>query len=145
MPMNNADGPRTSLQQRIQLAIGPTALLALAAGPAAGQGPTALPSDAQIASRVDQYMMRLEDLGHTGGVLVIRAGQPVLKRSYGLANRATGVVADTATVYNLGSITKQFTAAAVLRLEEQGKLRTTDSIARFFPDAPAGRVALARP
>jgi CubicO group peptidase (beta-lactamase class C family) len=48
-------------------------------------------------------------------------------------------VADTASVYNLGSITKQFTAAAILRLEEFGKLRTTDSIARFFPDAPADK------
>lgn len=84
-------------------------------------------------------MMRLENLGYTGGVLVIRAGRPVLTRSYGLANRAAGIVADTATVYNLGSITKQFTAAAILRLEEQGKLHTTDSIARFFPDAPTDK------
>lgn len=84
-------------------------------------------------------MLRLENLGYSGGVLVIRGGRPVLQRSYGLANRAAGIVADTATVYNLGSITKQFTAAAILRLEEQGKLRTTDAIARFFPDAPADK------
>lgn len=97
------------------------------------------PPDALVLARVDEYMMRLENLGYTGGVLVIRSGRPVLKRSYGLANRAAGIVADTATVYTLGSITKQFTAAAILRLEEQGKLRTTDSIARFFPDAPADK------
>jgi len=60
-------------------------------------------------------------------------------RSYGLANRAAGLVADTATVYNIGSITKQFTAAAILRLEEQGKLHATDSISRFYPDAPADK------
>ncbi|MHB1069252.1 MAG: serine hydrolase domain-containing protein, partial [Gemmatimonadaceae bacterium] len=119
--------------------IGAIALLALVAWPAAAQVPTARPSDAQVASRVDEYMMRLENLGYTGGVLVIRGGRAVLKRSYGLANRAAGIVADTATVYNLGSISKQFTAAAILRLEEQGKLRTTDSIARFFPEAPADK------
>ena len=134
-------------QQRIRLslrrlAVGAMALLACAAWPAAAQEPAAPPTDAQVASRIDEYMMRLENLGYTGGVLVIRAGRPVLKRSYGLVNRAAGIVADTATVYNLGSITKQFTAAAILRLEEQGKLRTTDSIARFFPDAPADKRAI---
>lgn len=113
--------------------------LSVAAPGGHAQGVPTLTTDAQIVTRVDEYMMRLENLGYTGGVLVIRGGRPVLKRSYGLANRAAGIVADTATVYNLGSITKQFTAAAILRLEEQGKLRTTDSIARFFPDAPADK------
>ncbi len=133
--------PRIRLPQR-RLVTGPLALLAFAVCPATGQDRSAPTSDAQVASRVDEYMMRLENLGYTGGVLVIRGGRPVLKRSYGLANRAAGIVADTATVYNLGSITKQFTAAAILRLEEQGKLRTTDSIARFFPDAPADKRAI---
>jgi CubicO group peptidase (beta-lactamase class C family) len=102
----------------------------------------ARPTDAQVSTRVNEYMMRLENLGYAGGVLVIRDGRPVVTRSYGLANRANGVVADTGTVYNLGSITKQFTAAAILRLEELGKLRTTDSIARFFPEAPADKRAI---
>jgi CubicO group peptidase (beta-lactamase class C family) len=98
-----------------------------------------LPSDAQLASRVDEYMSRLASLGYTGGVLVVRGGKPVITRSYGMADRARGIKADTNTVYSLGSITKQFTAAAILRLEELGKLRTTDSIARFFPNAPADK------
>lgn len=122
-----------------RLAAGLPAMLTLAVWPALAQDAVAPPADGQVVSRVDEYMMRLENLGYTGGVLVIRGGRPVLKRSYGLANRAAGIVADTATVYNLGSITKQFTAAAILRLEEQGKLSTTDSIARFFPDAPADK------
>jgi CubicO group peptidase (beta-lactamase class C family) len=97
------------------------------------------PTDAQIVARVNEYMGRLEGLGYTGGVLVIRNGATIVERSYGMANRETGIRADANTVYNLGSITKQFTAAAVLRLEEQGKLRTTDSIGRFFPSAPADK------
>ena len=100
------------------------------------------PTDAQIVARVNEYMGRLESFGYNGAVLVIRDGRVVLKRSYGMANRAAGIRADTNTVYNLGSITKQFTAAAILRLEELGKLRTTDSIARFFPDAPADKRAI---
>lgn len=98
-----------------------------------------LPSDAQLTTRVDEYMQRLETQGYTGGVLVIRNGKPLFTRSYGMANSAAHIRADTNTVYNLGSITKQFTAAAILRLEELGKLRTTDSIARFFPNAPADK------
>ncbi|MBM3907651.1 MAG: serine hydrolase [Gemmatimonadetes bacterium] len=112
--------------------------LSLFAGAVTAQAPT----DAQLAARVHEYFLTLENLGYTGGVLVIRDGRPVIARSYGMADRAAGIVADTATVYNLGSITKQFTAAAILRLEERGRLRTTDSLARFFPDAPADKRAI---
>lgn len=97
------------------------------------------PTDAQIVTRVNEYMGRLESYGYNGGVLVVRDGKVVMQRSYGFANRAAGIRADTNTVYNIGSITKQFTAAAILRLEEMGKLHTTDSIYRFFPNAPADK------
>jgi CubicO group peptidase (beta-lactamase class C family) len=103
---------------------------------AAAPPSAAPPSDGQLVSRVNEYMARLEGLGYAGGVLVIRDGKLVFQRSYGFANRAAGIRADTSTVFSLGSITKQFTAAAALRLEELGKLHTTDSIARFFPSAP---------
>lgn len=116
-----------------------TALLPFAVSTNLAQPATTLPTDAQIVTRVGEYMARLESLGYTGGVLVVRDGKIVMTHSYGMANRAAGIRADTSTVYNLGSITKQFTAAAILRLEEMGKLRTTDSIGRFFPDAPADK------
>jgi len=115
-----------------------TALLALVATAATAQD-AAPPTDAQLVARVNEYMGRLESFGYTGGVLVVRDGKVVMQRSYGMANRAAGIRADTNTVYNLGSITKQFTAAAILRLEELGKLHTTDSISRFFPAAPADK------
>jgi CubicO group peptidase (beta-lactamase class C family) len=101
--------------------------------------PPAPPTDAQLAARVDEYMGRLEATGYAGGVLVARNGTTVFARSYGMANRAAGIKADVATVYNLGSITKQFTAAAILRLEEAGRLRTSDTVGRFFPNAPADK------
>lgn len=101
--------------------------------------PSQPPSDPQLVARVHEYMNRLASLGYTGGVLIVRNGTTVFQRSYGMANREAGIAADTATVYNLGSITKQFTAAAILRLEELGSLRTTDSVGRFFPSAPADK------
>jgi CubicO group peptidase (beta-lactamase class C family) len=114
--------------------------LCLATVPAAAQSPRAAPPvDSVVAARVDEYLSRLAALGHNGGVLVLRDGRTVLERSYGMANRDAGIRADAATVYNIGSITKQFTAAAILRLEELGKLHTTDSIGRFFRELPVDK------
>ncbi len=99
-------------------------------------GPVA---DSLIVRRVNEYLDRLAERGYNGGVLVVRDGRVVLEKSWGFADRAAGIRADARTVYNIGSITKQFTAAAILRLEELGKLHTTDSIVRFFPAAPADK------
>ena len=63
-----------------RLVAGLVVLYAIAAGSAAAQDQAAPPNDAQLASRVDEYMMRLGNLGYTGGVLVIRNGRPMLKR-----------------------------------------------------------------
>jgi CubicO group peptidase (beta-lactamase class C family) len=103
-----------------------------------GSGQSIL-SDSALRFRLDEYMTRLEGLGYAGGVLVVRGGKAVIKKSYGFANRDAGLRADSSTVYNLGSITKQFTAAAILRLEELGKLHTTDSIARWFANVPTDK------
>ena len=122
-----------------RLAIHAALLLPFAADAGLSQSAIVPPTDPQVVARVNEYMGRLENLGYAGGVLVVRNAKVVLTSSYGMANVAAGIRADTSTVYNLGSITKQFTAAAILRLEEMGKLRTTDSIGRFFPGAPADK------
>lgn len=102
---------------------------------AAGATRTVAIPDALVRSRVGTHMDRLAALGYSGAVLILRDGRPVLERAWGFADRARGIRADTRTTWNLGSITKQFTAAAILRLEEKGKLRTTDPITRWFPEA----------
>lgn len=96
-------------------------------------------ADSVTASRLDTYMSRLEALGYNGGLLVLKDGRVLIEKSYGWADKAAGVRADVNTVYNLGSITKQFTAACILRLEEQHRLHTTDTVGRFFPNAPADK------
>ena len=104
--------------------------------------PHAAISDALIRARVGNHLDRLAALGYTGAVLVLRDGKPVVERAWGFADRDKGIRADTRSTWNLGSVTKQFTAAAILRLEEQGKLRTTDSITRWFPDAEGPKRAI---
>ena len=71
-----------------------------------------------------------------GTVLVARDGAVVLDKAYGMANLEWDVPNTTATKFRLGSITKQFTAAAILLLEERGKLKVDDKVKTYLPDAP---------
>jgi len=69
-------------------------------------------------------------------VLVARDGAVVLDKAYGMANLELDVPNTTATKFRLGSITKQFTAASILLLEERGKLKIDDKVKTYLPDAP---------
>ena len=67
---------------------------------------------------------------------VVRDGKVVFARGYGLADVAKGIPATPATRYAIGSVSKQFTAVAILKLAEQGKLRLEDKVGRYFPSLP---------
>lgn len=74
-----------------------------------------------------------------GGVFMIaRKGQPIYKKAFGLANLELEVKMTPDNVFQIGSMTKQFTAIAVLMLEEQGKLTVNDPISKYIPDYPNG-------
>jgi CubicO group peptidase (beta-lactamase class C family) len=72
-----------------------------------------------------------------GSVLVARGGDVILSRGYGSAVLEWNIPNTPATKFRLGSLTKQFTAAAVLLLEERGKLNVNDPIKKYLTDAPA--------
>lgn len=69
-------------------------------------------------------------------VCIVDDGGIVYERQYGLSDVARHKPMTATTSFNIGSITKQFTAAAILLLEEQGKLRRTDDIRRYIPELP---------
>lgn len=92
--------------------------------------------------KLDQYMSRLEALGFSGAVLVAKDGQVVLHKGYGLADREKKIPYTPETVFDIGSITKQFTGAAILKLEMAGKLQTTDPITKYFDGVPADKQAI---
>lgn len=73
----------------------------------------------------------------SGAVLVAVDGKPVLRLGVGLADRELGVAATPQTKFRIGSITKQFTATAILQLQEAGKLSIDDPISKYYPEAPA--------
>jgi CubicO group peptidase (beta-lactamase class C family) len=87
----------------------------------------------EIAARVDDFL-NAADL--KGGVLVAKNGKVILNKGYGWTDEGRKIPNTTKTIFDIGSITKQFTAAAILKLEEQGKLKVTDSITEFFKDVP---------
>lgn len=71
-------------------------------------------------------------------VAVWKNGRPILSRGYGVAERETGRAVDSTTVFRIASVTKQFTAAAVVRLAEEGRLSLDDPLADWVPEYPTG-------
>lgn len=72
----------------------------------------------------------------SGTILVAKDGKPVFRQAYGLANREWNARNTLDTHFRIGSLTKQFTAAAILQLVEAGKLSLDDPVSRFYPEAP---------
>ena len=95
-----------------------------------------------LGRKLDAYLLRLEALGYSGGLAVVMGGNPVLLKGYGQADRERGVPMRPDSVFNLGSITKPFTAAAILRLQELGKLKTSDPVPRFFAGVPEDKAGI---
>ena len=87
-------------------------------------------------STIDQLMKDYHGAVPGASVIVLREGEVVFRKSYGLANVEESTVATPDTHYRLASVTKQFTAAAILALAERGKLSLDDSIRRHLPTLP---------
>lgn len=124
-------GPRTSPGFRAGLAI-----LALTLSTAAVSAGSAAPAP-DLASYADRLLSEAYPAtGPGAAVLVMQNGKPVLRKGYGLANVELGVPIQPDMVFELGSITKQFTAAAILMLAERGQLSLSDDLTKYLPDFP---------
>lgn len=125
---------------RIQRALLSLALATMTATSAAAQQPLPIDQDPrQMAQRLDEHMRRLVPFGYSGSLLVAKDGEIVLSSGYGLADRENRVPVTAETVFDIGSITKQFTAAAILKLEMEGRLSVNDPVSRWFPNVPADK------
>jgi CubicO group peptidase (beta-lactamase class C family) len=95
------------------------------------------PAGEPDTARMDQIVQSYGDAKQfMGSVLVARGDAILFNKSYGMANLEWNVPNTPTTKFRIGSITKQFTAAAILLLEEQGKLKVEDSVKKYIPDAP---------
>jgi CubicO group peptidase (beta-lactamase class C family) len=90
-----------------------------------------------IESRFDEYMNQTVKLGRFNGyVLVARDGKIAFGKGYGMANFEEEIPNTPQTKFRLASITKSFTAMAVMMLQEKGKLNLQDSICKYLSDCP---------
>jgi CubicO group peptidase (beta-lactamase class C family) len=90
----------------------------------------------EIGQKLDTYLSRITPFGFSGALLVAKDGEIILNKGYGLAIRSEDVSNTSDTVFSTGSITKQFTAAGVMKLEMMGKLNTGDLLSKYFDNVP---------
>ena len=88
-------------------------------------------------TRMEQIIQSYVPGKFMGTVLVAQDGKVLLDKGYGFANLEWDVPNTPTTKFRLGSITKQFTAASILLLEERGKLKVEDPVKKYMPNAPA--------
>ena len=94
-------------------------------------------SGTATSAKLDAYMNALTDAGQfSGAVFVAQNGTVLLSKGYGMANDECSVPNTPQAVFRIASNSKQFTAAAIMKLQEQGRLNVTDLIAKYIPDAP---------
>ncbi|WP_035375081.1 serine hydrolase [Pseudoduganella violaceinigra] len=99
---------------------------------------TALPAcAADLSAAIDATVRPMFNTGTPGAsVIVLKNGQTVFRQAYGMADLDKKQAATPDMAFRLGSITKQFTATAILMLAEQGKLKTSDDIRKYLPGFP---------
>ena len=100
---------------------------------------TALAAADQTPDAVDQFVSAEMARQHIPGValLVSRDGKPVRSQGYGMSNLELQVLVKPETIFQSGSVGKQFTATAVMMLVEEGKVGLEDPLTKYFRDAPA--------
>ncbi len=91
-----------------------------------------------MAAQADQYLSNLAtEIGFSGSVLMARQGDILLSGGYGEADRDRQILNTAQTRFRLGSLTKQFTATAILILQERGALHVQDHLCAYLADCPA--------
>ena len=99
--------------------------------------PTILFCQENTASAIEKYMQAQSDINKFSGTVWVSKNDTVLfKKTYGFADYEQKIKNTIDTKFQLASVTKQFTAAAILQLVEEGKLSLNDPLSRFIPDYP---------
>ena len=89
----------------------------------------------KIDSLVSKYA---QDAEFSGTILVSKGGKLLLKKGYGYSNAEKKIANNASTIYNIASLTKTFTAALILKLQEEGRLSVNDRLSKYYPVFPNG-------
>ena len=114
-------------------------LTVCSAAPSQVTRPVVSHQDGTVAKLADEFLSKRE---FSGVVLMARDGRVLFEKAYGLANRELTVPNKLETKFRLGSVTKQFTAMAVMILAERGKVRLTDPICEYVENCPKAWTAI---
>lgn len=90
-------------------------------------------------TRINNYLKACQANGFNGSVLIVRNDSIILNKGFGLANKEDSIPNTSKTIFDICSVTKQFTAAAVLKLVEEGKLNLSDSLGMYFKAIPSDK------
>lgn len=93
----------------------------------------------EVTKNLKGYLDKTSAYGFSGQVLIAENDKILLNQAFGFANREQKIPNSPNTVFNVASFTKQFTASAILRLETDGKLKTTDAISKYLENVPADK------
>ena len=97
----------------------------------------------EVVSRIDGYMNAAAQSGtFSGAILIAREGKVLINKGYGMASLELGVANTPEMKYRIGSLTKQFTAMAVLILQEHGRLNVQDSVCKYVSECPPDWAAI---
>ncbi len=97
---------------------------------------------AEVTTRLSDYFQKVAGLGFSGAVLVTSGDKVLIRNGYGWADQTRHIPVTPETVFDIGSITKVFTAVAIMQLEERGKLSTSDKITKYFSNVPQDKSAI---
>ncbi|WP_298895114.1 serine hydrolase [uncultured Psychroserpens sp.] len=92
-----------------------------------------------LYSRIDNYLESAVKNGFTGAITVIKNESIVINKGYGIANKNTQTQNNPNTIFDIGSNTKQFTATAILKLIEMGKINENNPLSLFFKNLPVDK------
>lgn len=95
-----------------------------------------------LYSKIDNYLTAGSKNGFSGAISVVKNGKIIINKGYGEANKSTKTLNNPNTIFDIGSNTKQFTATAILKLAELGKLKLSDPLSNYFEDLPVEKQAI---
>jgi D-alanyl-D-alanine carboxypeptidase len=103
-----------------------------------GSAQAQTPADKSLGAAIDKVAAAAVAAGESPGleVAVVKNGKPLLVKGYGSANLEQHVPVSNDSVFRIGSVTKQFTAVALLLLAEEGKLSLQDKLSKYYPNFP---------
>ncbi|MBC7830086.1 MAG: serine hydrolase [Chitinophagaceae bacterium] len=99
--------------------------------------PFALHAQKNYSAQLDEYMQSVVDINnYYGNVLIAKGGNIIYQKSFGYKDYQAKFPLDNNSIFEVGAVTEQFTAAAILLLAEQNRLTLTDHITKYFPELP---------